>query len=118
MEGQKEAQKKREREVKPSERDEDVAKTPADRGSKDTDLQGHPRVHVLPVIVTSRRHVSMGRALCKKLACSWEGHIAGERGTITQPSDELGRIVRTHALVQGGYQLLFFLRPHSRRPTQ
>ena len=118
MEGQKEAQKKREREVKPSERDEDVAKTPADRGSKDTDLQGHPRVHVLPVIVTSRRHVSMGRALCKKLACSWEGHIAGERGTITQPSNEFGRIVRTQTLVQGGYQLLFFLRPHSRRPTQ
>ena len=45
--------KKREREVKPSERDEDIAKTPADRGSEDTDLQEHPRVHVLPVIVTS-----------------------------------------------------------------
>ena len=100
--------------MKPSERDEDIAKTPADRGSEDTDLQGHPRVHVLPVAATSRRHVSMGRALCKKLACSWEGHIAGERDTIIQPSDELSRRVRTHALVQGGYQLLFFLRPHSR----
>ena len=67
--------------MKPSERDEDVAKTPADRGSEDTDLQGHPRVHVLPVAATSRRHVSMGRALCKKLACSWEGVTGGrERG--------------------------------------